>query len=292
VEPNLARVVLWLQRNLRGDTEMSDETIDVVLEDMRAALRKQFVEKHDNKFKVRPSNIGRPLCQLQMEKAGAPSIDPDYNFLMRMVLGDIVEAVLKGVIREAGVPNYESSGRVTADVAGEQINGEYDLKIDGKVYDVKSCSDWAFKKKFESWGALKEDDAFGYVDQLHVYAKGHDNLPGGIWAVNIATGQINLIEALDTDVTQERRLQDLKNKIDKLKSDAPFERCFEDVEETFNKALTGNRKLGVTCSWCKYRFECWPTLQERESVFSKAKSKPMVSYTELNNIPEQEKAYA
>jgi len=90
VEPNLARVVLWLQRNLRGDTEMSDETIDVVLEDMRAALRKQFVEKRDNKFKVRPSNIGRPLCQLQMEKAGAPSIDPDYNFLMRMVLGDIV----------------------------------------------------------------------------------------------------------------------------------------------------------------------------------------------------------
>ena len=40
----------------------------------------------------------------------------------------------------------------------------------------------------------------------------------------------------------------------------------------------------MECSWCKYRFACWPNMQERESVFSKAKSKPMVAYTELNNM--------
>jgi len=288
MEPNLARVCAWLQRNLRGETEMSEETIDVVSEDVKEALRKQFVSKRDETFRVRPSNLGRPLCQLQMEKRNTAGINPDYNFAMRMVLGDLVEAVLKGVIRESGVPGYESSGRMTANISGEKISGEYDLKIDDKVYDIKSCSDWAFKKKFQSWGALKEDDAFGYVDQLHIYAKGHDNLPGGIWALNIATGQINLIESTDTIEQQEQRLADIKDKIDKINSDAPFERCFEDIEETFNKSATGNRRLGTTCSWCKYRFECWPGLQERESVFSKAKNKPMVSYTQLNNLPEQE----
>ena len=102
--------------------------------------------------------------------------------------------------------------------------------------------------------------------------------------MNVATGELNRIESTDTDADVKDILAEAEKKVEALTSDAPFKRCFDDEPETFNRILTGNRKLGMECSWCKYRFSCWPNLQERESVFSKAKSKPIVAYTELNNM--------
>ena len=295
MDPKLARVIGWLQRNLAGDVDMDESTIAAVAEDVKEALRKQFASERrkDETFRVSPSNAGKPLCQLQMEKSGADAVGTDYNFLMRMVLGDIVEAVLKGVIKEAGLKGYTGTERVTAEVGdGQTISGELDLCFDDQPDDIKSTSDWAFRNKFTSWSMMKESDSFGYVQQLHIYARGKKQLPGGIWAVNIATGQINRIECDDTPEEHDRVISNVAETIRVLgDSSVPFERCFTDEAETFYKTETGNRKLGKECSWCRFRFSCWPGLQERESVWSKAKNKPMVAYTQLTNFPEEEEAY-
>ena len=294
MDVKLARVIGWLQRNLAGEVDMQESTIAAIAEDVKQALRKQFIGNGERSqtFNVRPSNAGKPRCQLQMEKAGADAVPPDYNFLMRMTLGDLVEAVLKGIIQEAGVPGYQGTERVTAKIGANEVSGELDMTFDGRPDDVKSTSDWAFRNKFVSWSTLKHADSFGYVSQLHIYAKGKDKMPGGIWAVNISTGQINRIECDDSAEEHDRVLGEVAETIKVLGDPAaPFQRCFDDEPETFNKAETGNRRLGNECSWCRFRLACWPGLQERESVWSKAKNKPMVAYTQLNNQPEEDSPY-
>ena len=285
----LAKVISWLQKNMDGEVSMTEDTISTVCNDVADALRKQFASSTNRReFKVRPSNLGRPLCQLQMEKKGEKGVAFSYNFLLRMILGDIVEAVLKGVIKETNLEGYKSSQNLTTKIGEHTITGEADLSFDdGRIDDIKSTSDFAFRNKFVSWNALKEKDSFGYVTQLHVYASATGKPAGGIWAMNITTGELNRIESTDTKEEVSSILKEAEKKIDALVSDAPFERCFEDEPETFNRVITGNRKLGMECSWCKYRFSCWPNMQERESVFSKAKSKPMVAYTELNSMGEE-----
>ena len=289
MDTKLAKVLGWLQKRMDGEVSMSEDTISIVAEDVANALRKQFASNTNRrKFTARPSNLGKPLCQLQMEKRGEKGVPPSYNFILRMMTGDIVEAVLKGVIKESGIEGYRSSQKLSTNLGDHVINGESDLSFDGKVDDIKSTSDFAFRNKFVSWSSLKDSDPFGYVTQLHLYASGSGKPAGGIWAMNIATGELNRIESTDSEKETASILKEAKDKVDTLVADAPFERCFTDEPETFNKLATGNRRLGMECSWCKYRFSCWPKLQERGSIFSKAKSKPIVAYTEINNLGEGE----
>lgn len=77
-------------------------------------------------------------------------------------------------------------------------------------------------------------------------------------------------------------LDGIKEKADKLESNQ-FERCFEPVEETYRKKPTGNKVLAEECGWCKYRYKCWPSIQELPSLASQAKEKPIVAYVEIAN---------
>ena len=62
-----------------------------------------------------------------------------------------------------------------------------------------------------------------------------------------------------------------------------FERCFDAVPETFRGKETGNKVIGTECGFCRFRFACWPSLEERPSIMSKAKDPKMVGYVEINN---------
>ena len=61
-----------------------------------------------------------------------------------------------------------------------------------------------------------------------------------------------------------------------------FARCFEPIEETFRGKPTGNKILGVNCSFCSYKESCWDNLQQLPSVMSKAQFPKVVNYVELN----------
>ena len=84
---------------------------------------------------------------------------------MNMLLGDIVDSNLKGLIREAGA-KYENSANVGLNVSDTVVTGTYDIVINDSVDDIKSASDWSYKYKFESFDSLKNGDSFGYIGQL------------------------------------------------------------------------------------------------------------------------------
>ena len=272
----------YMENASSGKSTMSAETIQQIGQDVKCALARQFGggNKRDE-FGLRMSNVGRPTCQLWFEKNEPEKALPlPTTFVMNMMLGDIVEAVFKGLLKEAGV-QYEDDEKVTLKLDDDtSIDGTYDVVIDGSVDDIKSASNWSYTNKFESFDSLKQGDAFGYVAQLAGYAKASGKKAGGWWVVNKANGQFKYVPATGIDVDKE--VSKIKQTADTINENR-FERCFDAVPETFRGKETGNKILGTECSFCRYRFACWPNLEERPAVMSKAKDPKMVSYVELDD---------
>lgn len=266
----------YLVNATKGESSMSEDTIQQVGAEVMEAMRKQFGggNKRDG-FRLRMSNIGRPTCQLWFEKNKPETALPKpTTFVMNMLIGDIVEAAFKGILKEAGV-SYRDAEHVTLELDKTKVNGTYDLVIDGAVDDVKSASDWSYRNKFESFDTLKSSDPFGYVGQLAGYAKASGTKAGGWWVVNKANGNIKYVPADTLDMEEE--ITTLNKTVDTVESNA-FKRCFSPVPETFRGKATGNTILNDSCKFCDYRFSCFEGLTETESRVSQAKNKPTVAY--------------
>ena len=270
----------YLDKASSGETTISTSTVKQICKEVRNAVVRQFGggTKREG-FAFRMSNVGRPSCQLWFEKNKPQKALPKpTTFVMNMMLGDIVEAVFKGILKEAGV-TYEDSKRVELDLGDDTqqgiVTGEYDLVIDDAVDDVKSASDWSYRNKFESFDTLKQGDAFGYVSQLAGYAKAAGKKAGGWWVVNKQDGNFKYVPADNIDVESE--VQKIKANVKTVESDG-FERCFEPIEETFRGKPTGNKILPITCRFCSYRKACHPSLQELPQKMSKAKDPKIVAF--------------
>ena len=270
----------YMENAVKGNTSMSDDTIQQVAQDVSDALKRQFGggNKRDG-FGLRMSDIGRPSCQLWFEKNKPETALPrPTTFVMNMMLGDIVEAVFKGLLKEAGVA-YEDSKKVTLELPDHSISGTYDIVIRDAVDDIKSASDWSYRNKFESYETLANGDSFGYVGQLAGYAAAAGKKAGGWWVVNKANGEFKYVPAEGLDMDTE--LGKIEENIDKALSD-DLERCFEPEKETFNGKETGNLVLNKGCTFCSYRHACWPNMKELPAVKSKAREPKIVSYIKLS----------
>ena len=266
---------------VNGKSTMRDETIQQVATEIADALKRQFGSgKSRGEFRIRMSNVGRPTCQLWFEKNRPETALPKpTTFIMNMMLGDIVEAVFKGLLTEAGV-KFEDTDHVTLDVgdsAGTKVNGSYDLIVDGAVDDVKSASDWSYRNKFESFDTLAKGDSFGYVGQLAGYAKASGKRAGGWWVVNKANGEFKYVPADNLDMDEE--LGKIKNTVETVNENV-FKRCFAPVPEHFRGKPTGNTVLNDGCRFCDYRHACWPNMVEEPARMSKAKDPKIVAYIE------------
>ena len=269
----------YLDNATKGKSSMSKETIKQVSKDIEETLSRQFGSRTKrDKFKLRMSNVGRPSCQLWFEKNKPEKALPrPTTFVMNMMIGDIIEAIFKGLLKEAGV-KYENSDKVKLDLDGTQIEGTYDLVINDAVDDIKSASNWSYINKFDSFEKLKESDGFGYIAQLAGYAKASNKKAGGWWVVNKANGDFKYVPATSLDIEQE--CSNIKNTISKIE-DNKFERCFEPVDETFRGKPTGNKILNDGCIFCAFRYECWESLQDLPSLVSQAQTKKIVPYVSI-----------
>ena len=269
----------YMENAAKGKSSMADDTIKQVASDVAFALKRQFGGgSKPDKFGLRMSNVGRPTCQLWYDKNKPEAAIPlPTTFVMNMMLGDIVEAVFKAILKEAGV-KYEDTDKVSLDLGDDSVSGSYDLIIDGAVDDIKSASDWSYRNKFGSYDSLASGDGFGYVAQLAGYAKALGKKAGGWWVVNKANGQFKYIPATGLDI--DREISHIKKTVETVKENK-FEKRFQPVPEKFRGKETGNTVLNTGCKFCSYRFDCWPSLVERPAVKSQAKNPPIVAYVKL-----------
>jgi hypothetical protein len=266
----------YLEDATSGTSSMSEETITQIGTDVMDAMRRQFGggNKRDE-FRLRMSNIGKPTCQLWFAKNKPEEALPKpTTFVMNMLLGDIVEAAFKGIIKEAGYPYEDKDNFVTLQLGDAMIKGSYDIVVDGAMDDVKSASDWSYRNKFESYDTLQKSDPFGYVGQLAGYAKASGKKVGGWWVVNKANGNIKYVPADGLDLDEQ--LAKLEKTVE-IVNENKFERCFAPVPETFRGVPSGNTVLNENCKFCDFRFSCFD-IEELPSKVSKAKTLPIVAY--------------
>jgi hypothetical protein len=144
-----------------------------------------------------------------------------------------------------------------AEVGG--IKGSMDCKIDGIVTDVKSSSPYGFKK-FKD-GSLINDDPFGYVDQIKGYAHSEGETEMGWLVMDKTNGHLTYLKYDLKDESKwywtklnffsiVERIKAIKNVV---KLAEPPKRCYEPIPD----GKSGNMKLGVGCSYCAYKHECW-----------------------------------
>ena len=261
-------------------TFTEEQAKDIGAEVAEAVLRQFGSGKSRDEFTLRMSNIGRPTCQLWFQKNHPDKALPKPStFVMNMMIGDIVEAVFKGLLKAANV-EFEDTDKVSLTVGDSndtRVSGSYDLVLDGAVDDVKSASPWSYQNKFDSFGTLAKGDGFGYVGQLAGYAKASGKRVGGWWVVNKGNGDFKYVPADGLDLDKE--LDKIKTTVETVNNNE-FKRCFSPVPEFFRGKPTGNKVLNDNCRFCDFRYECWPTMVEEPSRMSKAKDPKTVAYIE------------
>ena len=268
----------YLTNAVQGSVSMGENTIEQIANDIKDALHRQFNSKQKRKYSLRMSSIGRPSCQQWFEKnLPDKALPKPTTFVMNMMLGDIVEAVFKGLLKEAGA-DFKNSEQVKLKLKDKTIKGTYDLILDDQVDDIKSASNWSYRYKFESFDTLKEGDGFGYIGQLAGYAKATNTKAGGWWVVNKANGDFKYVPATGIEVDKE--VSKMEETIKAVES-KELVRCFEPEPEYFRSKPTGNMVLNKNCTFCDFRQECWKTLQVLPAQKSSAKEPKMVQYISL-----------
>jgi len=285
----LEKVRMFLEAASKDAVEVPDELIEEFGKACADSFRKQFTDQRNKEFGLRASNIGRPLCQLQMEKQGTKGEGQPYNAKMRNLFGDLIEQLAIIVMKSAGVNIESEQTRIKFRATDNtEINGALDVEIDGKVWDIKSASPWSFTHKFGENGGFNEvatNDVFGYTTQGYVYAEGRSKPFGGWIVINKSTGEWVVTETpLADDEYKDKALTVAKENAKAIEENKKFERCYEDEEEYFRKQKTGNRVLSNTCGFCPYKFPCWgESLQLLPQQQSQGKNPRWVWYTEVKN---------
>jgi len=225
--------------------DIPQDLIDDFGERMKQALVHWTEPKKQTKG-LRMSNIGRPARQLWYESKKdsepTPLKAPTH---IKFLYGHLLEELLILFVKIAGHSVSDEQKEVTVD----GIKGHIDCKIDGQVVDIKTASNFGFKKFKE--GTLYQDDPFGYMYQLSGYETSEGTNEGGFLAINKETGELALYCPGDlTKPNVNGRIDSLKNK---LKSDTPPEKCYQPVPE----GKKGNMRLPTGCAYCGFKNVCW-----------------------------------
>lgn len=274
------KIDLFLEKVCIGQAAFSEDIIQEFGERCKKALRESFVEKQESRrFYLRMSNIGRPLRQLMLQKQlGKHTISKDFK--LRATMGYLYEAFMIALLKESGVNIQDHDKQVSLDVLGTTINGTYDVKIDDKVYDIKTASPYSYDYKFKDLASLMDGDGFGYLAQGFGYAAA-DKSPFGGWIVlNKATGAFKVLEIpeADHDTLFKKYLQEIKATVFHVTNDLPIPACTGIVDEYFRTKPTGNKVLSSDCTYCDYKQHCHEDLQCLPEVFSKALTRKIKYY--------------
>lgn len=226
---------------------------------------------------LRMSNLGKGDRQIWYEvKGGVTKEELGPETKIKFLFGDIWESIMLFLAKEAG--HEVSHEQAEVEVGG--VVGHMDAVIDGVVVDVKTASKFAFQK-FDK-GTLKDDDAFGYYEQLAGYSEALGGIDGAWLAVEKEQGKMALLKADKSEL----QALDIPGRIEHVKevlaSAEPPERCYEPVE--YGKS--GNLALGVNCSYCPFKKDCWADANDGIGLRTFIYSKGPVHMTEVVKEPD------
>lgn len=234
-----------------GVTEVSEENVAEAGDLFMQVLRSRLIKREEKRGEevIRFSSLGKPDRQLWYQ-ANMPDKAEKLSgkLLHKFLYGDVIEILLLFLAKEAGHEVTHTQHEV--DVDG--VKGHTDCQIDGICVDVKSASPYSFGK-FKD-GSFVFADAFGYVPQLSGYATALRNTDrAGFLVSDKVSGDITFAEIDSFTIAGNPPAPRIAHLRDVVNRNTPPDRCYPDEPE----GKSGNRKLGVSCSYCPFREECW-----------------------------------
>ena len=261
--------------------KVTEKELDAFAEGMKSAMKHWLTPREVKKPYLRMSNIGRPERQLWYDM----KTDPKKNILapstqIKFLYGHLLEEVVLFLVKLSGHKITDQQKEVTV----QGIKGHMDCKIDGEVVDIKSASNFAFKKFL--FGTLPEKDSFGYLAQLAGYEEAEQTTGGGFLAINKESGELNLFKPLSLD--KPNIITKIKTIKQQLKKNVPPARCYSPVPD----GASGNMKLPSECTWCAHKFECHKDSNDGEGLRVFKYSKGFTYLTKVKRLPKVEEVAA
>ena len=230
-----------------GAIDLSDEAIEQTGEAIKEVIKHWASPQPSNEFTIRMSNIGKPLRQLWFDSRKTnsfPSRITPQTFI-KFLYGHLLEEIVLMLLRMTDNKVTDEQKEVSLD----GIKGHIDCKINGEVVDIKTASNFAFKKFADN--SLHESDTFGYLMQLSAYETAEETTRGGFLAINKETGELTTYEPGELVKPNARiKIEKIKEAI--TKDDHPA-LCYQPVAE----GKSGNMKLATGCVYCSHKQKCW-----------------------------------
>lgn len=262
-----------------NDHEVSEENVDAAGELLKQLLRTRFKKREIVKGEgvLRFSSIGKKDRQLWYA-ANMPEEAEELppKTLFKFLYGDVIEILLLFLAKESGHAVEHEQYEVDQD----GVKGHIDAVIDGVLVDCKSASPYSYGK-FET-GEFVFDDPFGYVSQLSGYAHALELTDrAGFLVADKVNGSICFapLDALTIKGNPPGpRIAELRAAINK---ETPPDRCYSDVPE----GKSGNKKLGIGCSYCSFKDVCWADANGGQGLRKFFYSRGPVWLTEVHREP-------
>lgn len=261
-----------------GTDQVSEENIELAGNVFKEILRTRLAARPEvsGEDVLRFSSLGkkdRQLWYAANKPEAAEALPPKTK--LNYLIGDVWEIVLLFLAKEAGHEVTDEQYEVEED----GVHGHIDARIDGVLVDVKSASDYSFNK-FVS-GEILFDDPFGYVPQLAGYSHKMGTERAGWFVGNKKDGGLAYVELDQADVKANPPGERIVNLRNTLAAKEPPNRCYSDVPE----GKSGNRKLGVGCSYCAYKFECFKDANDGQGLKKYFYSRGPVFLTKIVREP-------
>lgn len=237
-----------------------DEGIELT-EQERAELGAQLVDavmqglgKREEQPKgfLRMSNYGTPCKRKLWYTVNFPELAERIaaHTRIKFTWGHLTEALALFLTKKTGRKVEGSQDELEF----QGIKGHRDAVIDGVTVDVKSANSRGMQKFRDH--SLMDDDPFGYLKQLSLYAAASKDDPlvtvkkeAAFLAVDKELGHLVLDKYKVEEITED----DVKELKEVLANDEPPRRHYSPEPD----GSSGNLKLPVACAYCPYKKECW-----------------------------------
>jgi hypothetical protein len=248
------------------DHEVSEENVfwagQIFMDLLRTRLLKREVKRGEDVLRF--SALGKQDRQIWYD-ANKPEVKEKFSgkTLFKFLYGDCVEVLLLFLAKEAGHDVQDCQKKVEVD----GVSGSIDANIDGVLVDVKSASSYSYQKFVT--GSFVFDDPFGYVSQLSGYANADGKDRAGFLVADKVHGDIGFVE-LDRLYIDGNKPEDrIAHLREVIASDTPPPRCYPLIPD----GKSGNMKLGLGCSYCAVKDDCWSDANDgkglRKFVYSR-----------------------
>lgn len=230
------------------EVQVTSEALKAFGDDVVRIIHDAVTQRKGNHLRL--SNIGKPCRRQLWYSINTPELAerlPGHTRI-KFLIGHVTEAVVLFLAQLAGHSVTDQQKKVTIN----GVDGHIDALVDGELVDVKSASPYSFDK-FKD-GLKVENDAFGYLTQLGAYGASDGHKRAHFLPVDKVLGRLHLDTHELPEVDYDKMVTDVR---EVLAKNEPPPRQFDDVED----GKSGNRKLGVACSYCEFKDTCWPGLK-------------------------------